>query len=171
MNRKIRLAVLAPLTISSLLLGSVALTMSSAQAVPSATCTVTDSKTAGKFDVSGKGWKPGKTVFLEANNTHTASLKTNANGEFSSTDFFPAGATITALQPGVPEATCGTAKDTEQKDAQEQYRMGYRQGVADTKADCKKDAPKQGVAALDPNYEKGYNAGAAAVLASALCKK
>ncbi|MFI8518201.1 hypothetical protein ACIGEZ_10330 [Streptomyces sp. NPDC085481] len=163
------MAVLAPLTISSLLLGSVALTMSSAQAVPSATCTVKESATAGKFDVTGKGWKPGKIVFFESNNTHTATRTANAAGEVSVTAFFPAG-TITALQPGVPEATCGTVKETEQKDAQEQYRMGYRQGVADTKEDCKKEPPKQGVAALDPNYEKGYNAGAAAVLASALCK-
>ncbi|MFE7513854.1 hypothetical protein ACFU8I_21915 [Streptomyces sp. NPDC057540] len=162
------MAVLAPLTVSSLLLGSVALTVGSAQAVPSATCTVKQSTQANKFNVSGKDFKPGKTILVEGGNS-TATLKANANGEFSVTDFFPAGE-VTAVQIGGHSVTCGTVKQTEQKDAQNQYRMGYRQGVADTKADCKKNAPKQGVAALDPNYEKGYNAGAAAVLASALCK-
>ncbi|MFI8369565.1 hypothetical protein [Streptomyces sp. NPDC085466] len=47
--------------------------------------------------------------------------------------------------------------------------MGYRQGVSDTREDCKKKEPKPGVAQLDPNYERGCNAGSAAALASAFC--
>ncbi|MEU0398994.1 hypothetical protein ABZ318_01900 [Streptomyces sp. NPDC006197] len=103
--------------------------MNAAQAVPSATCSVKQSTTVGKFDVEGKGFRPGVTVFFESNNTHTATGKADAKGEISFLGFFPAG-TITAPQPGTPEVTCGTVKQAEQKDAQEQYRMGYRQGAA-----------------------------------------
>ncbi|MEU9378555.1 hypothetical protein AB0D94_33045 [Streptomyces sp. NPDC048255] len=168
MKRKIRTAVLAPLTVSSLLLGSVALTSNAAQAVPSASCTVKESATAGRFDVTGKGFQPGKAVLLESRNG-TSTSTANAKGEVSSTGFFTSPA-VTAVQFGTAEVTCGTVQETEQKDAQDQYRKGFRQGLADTKEDCKKEPPKQGVAPLDPNFEKGYNAGAAAALASADCK-
>ncbi|MFI8419669.1 hypothetical protein [Streptomyces sp. NPDC085479] len=169
MNRKIRNAVLAPLAASSLLIGSVAFSTSAAQAAPSATCSVKPSATGGTVDVSGKGFRPGKAYLIEGGG-QTSTGTANAKGEISSTGFFKPGQEITALQAGTPETKCGTVEEAEQKDAQEQYRMGYRQGVSDTREDCKKKEPKPGVAQIDPNYEKGYIAGSAAALASAFCK-
>ncbi|WP_086828351.1 hypothetical protein [Streptomyces sp. NRRL B-24572] len=60
-----------------------ALTTSTARAVPSADCTLVESPaTPGKFDIGGKGWKPGKTVLVvSADKLDSASIQANADDE------------------------------------------------------------------------------------------
>ncbi|MEU8779177.1 hypothetical protein [Streptomyces sp. NPDC048606] len=64
-------------------------------------------------------------------------------------------------------ACAGGAAD--EKTAQEQYSAGYQKGLQETQATCKKEPPK--MAAPDPNWTNGYNAGAELALNSAACKK
>ncbi|MET9885247.1 hypothetical protein ABZZ20_19365 [Streptomyces sp. NPDC006430] len=166
MKRRIRLAVLTPLVVSSLALGAVPLLTDSAQAAaPSITCSVKKSQTAGKYDIQVKGAQPGVRVTItggSATSRFTSSGLADDAGEFNDSGFIPVGV-VTAAQQGT-KITCGTVKQAEQQDAQAQYAAGFRKGLADTKADCKKEPPLQGVAPLDPNYERGYNAGAQAAL-------
>ncbi|MFE3526941.1 hypothetical protein ACFXOD_36265 [Streptomyces sp. NPDC059161] len=161
-----RLVVVGPLAVSSLALGALALPVGPAHAAtPSMTCSLSDSTAIpGGFDVLVKGAKPG--VEVQVKEAHGgASGAADANGEFKS-GFGPRGP-ATATQ-GKTTISCGTVSQANQHDAQAQYSKGFRQGLADTKADCKKQPP-QGLTAVDPNFEKGYNAGAAAGLAK-FCK-
>lgn len=169
MSQSIRRAVLAPVLVSSLALGSVAFLQNVAgAAVPAASCSVTQSANGTSFDVKGQGFKPGESLTLSSK-SGSASTVVGAEGTFTALASSNIGP-ITAKQEGESAVTCGTVKEAEQKDAQDQYRKGFRQGLADTKEDCKKEPPKPGVAPLDPEYERGYNAGATAALASQLCK-
>ncbi|GGZ50630.1 hypothetical protein [Streptomyces subrutilus] len=162
MNRRIRLAVMTPLIVSSLALGSASLLSSSAHAAtPSLTCSVKKSGTTGKFDVNVSGAQPGVRVTIKGGNS-TASSLADDSGKASTAGFIPVGA-VTAQQKNT-KVTCGTVKQAEQKDAQSQFSTGFRKGFADSKADCKKEGPPQGIAPLDANFVKGYNAGAQAAI-------
>ncbi|MFD9334961.1 hypothetical protein ACFWBF_11230 [Streptomyces sp. NPDC060028] len=171
MNRRVSLAVLAPVMVSSLALGSVAFLGEPAQsAVPSASCSVSQNpQKPDGFDVKGEGFTPGERVVIQAQNGEGLRLTATADGTVSIAGIPKEASPFTMKQGDGPKITCGTVKEAEQKGAQDEYRKGYRQGVADTKADCKAEPPKHGLAPLDPNYEKGYNAGAAAALAQ-FCK-
>ncbi|MFI6150687.1 hypothetical protein [Streptomyces sp. NPDC051109] len=170
MNRCIGLAVVAPVMVSSLALGSVAFLPGAAQAaVPTASCSVKQSaQKPDEFDIEGQGFRPGEPVNVQTKTGFGVIFIAKADGTVS-TGAAKDQAPFTMKQGNGPKISCGTVNEDGQKDAQVQYRTGYRQGVADTKADCKKEPPKQGVAPLDPNYEKGYNAGSAAALAQ-FCK-
>ncbi|WP_412075598.1 hypothetical protein ACLF6K_06675 [Streptomyces xanthophaeus] len=164
MNRRIRLTVLTPLVVSSLALGSVPLLASSAQAAaPSLTCSLKQTPGAtGKYDVHVTGAQPGVKVVIKGGTPQNQFISTSLaddDGVATTSGFIPVGR-VTAEQEAEGEVSCGTVKQAEQQDAQAQYAAGYRKGRADTKADCKVEAPPQGVAPLDPNYERGYNAGA-----------
>lgn len=164
MNRHMRLAVLTPLVASSLALGSAGLLAGSAQAAaPSMTCSVAESKVdpQHEFQVLVKDAKPGVNVDITTPSSKSSG-KANAAGEVS-ISFGPKAGNVTATQEGTT-ISCGTVKEAEQHDARAQYAAGFKKGLADTRADCKKEPPAQGVAPLDPNYERGYNAGALAAL-------
>ncbi|MGW2933288.1 hypothetical protein ACWDA7_15785 [Streptomyces sp. NPDC001156] len=75
---------------------------------------------------------------------------------------------MTMQEEGGPLLSCGTVQQAEQSQAQQQFAKGFTDGFNVAKATCKAQAP-QGVTALDPNYEKGFNAGAAAAIAK-FCK-
>ncbi|MEV0415480.1 hypothetical protein AB0I68_33080 [Streptomyces sp. NPDC050448] len=166
MNRRIRLAVLTPLVVSSLAFGSASLLAGSAQAAaPSMSCSVKQSATAGKYDVTLTDGQPGVDVIFTGGSTRhqfTSTTTANADGVASTSGFIPVGA-VTAEQ-GDSKITCGTVKQAEQQDAQSQYSAGFKKGLADTKATCKKAQSQNNLTQLDPNYEKGYNAGAQAAL-------
>ncbi|MFI9065291.1 hypothetical protein ACIGQE_26045 [Streptomyces sp. NPDC053429] len=171
MNRRVRLAVLTPLAVSSLAFGSVSLLAGSAQAAaPSLTCSVKQTPTSpGRYDVNVKGAQPGVEVSVQggtATNRFIASGTADDDGVFNSSGFIPAGK-VTASS-GDDKATCGTVKEAEQQDAQAQYSKGYQKGFDDTKAHCKM-TQQNNLTQLDPNYEKGYNAGAKAALESKFC--
>ncbi|MFD8979397.1 hypothetical protein [Streptomyces sp. NPDC059564] len=162
MNRLMRLAVLTPLVASSLAFGSAALLAGSAQAAaPSMTCTLTDSATLDGVAVLVTGAKPGVRVDIVAVGVGSSSGPANAAGQATG-GFSPKGGKVTATQDGATVA-CTTA-EADQQDARAQYSAGFQKGLADTRTACKMQPPPQGAAPLDPNYEKGYAAGAQAAL-------
>ncbi|WP_328621123.1 hypothetical protein [Streptomyces sp. NBC_00354] len=175
MKPRIRLAVLASVVVSSLALGSAPLLAASAQAaaVPSLTCSVKKTpNAAGKYDVTASGGQPGTTMtFLggTATNQFSAEVTVNDGGTATTSGFIPVGKVTASNQD--EKVSCGTVKEAEQQDAQAQYRAGFRKGLADTKEDCKKKPQNQNLTQLDPNFEKGYNAGAAAALNSKACQE
>ncbi|MFF1559892.1 hypothetical protein [Streptomyces sp. NPDC058279] len=171
MNRRMRLAVLTPVVVSTLAFGSASLLGGSAQAAaPSLACSVKQSATAGKFDVTLTGGQPGVQVTFTggtSNNRFTSTSLANDSGVASTSGFIPVGA-VTAEQGG-SKITCGTVKEAEQQDARAQYSAGFKKGFDETKANCKAAAPPQGLTQIDPNFEKGFNAGAKAALESKFC--
>ncbi|MEV5144469.1 hypothetical protein [Streptomyces sp. NPDC052727] len=161
-GRRVRLAVLAPLAVSSLALGAVTFTASTATAA-SPTCGVRSTNDPKNLQVSGKDFKPNKAVAVESANGSEGTVKTDASGSFSLT-VTDASGTVSAQQVGGPEVKCGTAEQGEQKNAREQFRQGFKDGFADIKQDCKENKKNQGVTAADPNWQSGYKAGAEAAL-------
>lgn len=162
-----------PLVVSSLALGPAAfLTGSARAAVPALTCSVKQSSTAGRYDVHVTGAQPGVRVIVKGGTSahrFTSTSTADDNGETTSSGFIPVGP-VTAREKGGSAVACGTVKQAEQKDAQAQYSAGFQRGLAETKASCTKKPPVQGLAPLDPNYERGYNAGAQAALNSKACQ-
>ncbi|MED7821183.1 hypothetical protein [Streptomyces chiangmaiensis] len=157
---------MAPLALSSLALGSLPLMAGSAQAVtPKATCHVTqDAQKPERFNVVGTGLTPGADVTV-AQGGHKTFFTATAEGKLSSNlTIASTGGTVTMQEEGGPMLTCGTVKQAEEKQTQDQYAKGYEDGFKLAKATCKAQAP-QGITTLDPNYEKGFNAGAAAAIA------
>ncbi|MEE1671586.1 hypothetical protein RCR19_39885 [Streptomyces sp. WAC07094] len=163
MNGRFRL--LAPLALSSLALGSVPLMAGSAQAVaPAATCHVTQSANSPSFNVIGQGLTPGAKVRIRQANL-TVGMVAGADGRLAGTlRVGSTGGAVTMQEEGGPRLTCGTVKQAEEKQTRDQYAKGYQDGFKLAKATCKAQAP-QGVTAVDPNYERGFNAGAAAAIA------
>ncbi|WP_411107722.1 hypothetical protein [Streptomyces sp. cmx-4-9] len=159
MNTRTRLAVLTPLLVSSLGLGAVGLAVSSAHAaVPDASCLVKTQHNGAKVTVNGSGFKPKTKVLVEGSTGKTFTANVTGSGSFGVANL-PAGS-YTATQSGTGEVSCGSAKESGQKDAQGQFRKGFKDGFADLRQDCKQKA-NPGLTAVDPNYEKGYTAGAA----------
>lgn len=159
MNTRTRLAVLTPLLVSSLSLGGVGLAASASHAAaPSASCQVKAQNNATKVTVNGSGFKPSTKVLVEGSTGKTFTATVKSSGSFGVANL-PAGS-YTATQSGTGEVSCGSAKAAEEKGTQDQFRKGFRDGFADLKQDCKQK-PNQNLTAVDPNYEKGYTAGAA----------
>ncbi|NXY96246.1 hypothetical protein HYE82_18010 [Streptomyces sp. BR123] len=173
MNRRIRLAALAPLVVSSLALGPAALLTGSAEAAaPSLVCSVKKSATAGKYDVSVTGATPGVSVTVTGGtpqNQFASTALADDNGDMTTSGFIPVGR-VKAGEEGGTMVNCGTVKQAEQQDAQAQYSAGFQKGMAETRAGCAKKPLAQGFAQVDPNFEKGYNAGAQAALNSKACQ-
>ncbi|MFF9088184.1 hypothetical protein ACF1BE_17495 [Streptomyces sp. NPDC014991] len=158
-GRRVRLAVLAPLAVSSLALGSMTFSASTAvAATPS--CSVARATAANTVQVSGKDFKANRTVVVASSDGADGSAKADASGNFSLTITGAEGA-VSAQQVGGTEAQCGSVAEQEKKNAQDQFSQGYRQGFADMRKDCKKNMPQQDVAP-DPNWEAGFDKGAAA---------
>ncbi|TDU77522.1 hypothetical protein [Streptomyces sp. KS 21] len=174
MNPRIRLAVLAPVVVSSLALGSAPLLAASAQAaaVPSLTCSVKQTPNAtGKYDVSVTGAQPGTTVTVHggnATNQFNFATKADDDGNASTSGFIPAGKVTASNEDD--KVSCGTVKQAEQKNAQDQYNAGFQRGLFETLKTCKENSAQQRLAQPDPNYERGYNAGVDKALSSPKCK-
>ncbi|MFG2621610.1 hypothetical protein ACGFXC_28740 [Streptomyces sp. NPDC048507] len=160
---------------TSLVLGPAAfLTAGSAEAaVPTTTCTVTKSLTEGQFDVSGKGLTPGAKVIIRGGGNQI-SKTADANGSVSVKSVFPNNSKVTLIvgKKSNPKETvsCGTAQQAQQKDAQDQLKKGFAAGFAATRTACTEKAPPQGVAPLDPNFEKGFKQGVDAAINSKFCQ-
>ncbi|MFF8724972.1 hypothetical protein ACF073_00600 [Streptomyces sp. NPDC015171] len=154
-GRRARLAVLAPVAVSSLAVGMVTFSAASARAA-SPDCGLAKTATPDILSVSGQDFKPNKQVALESGAGHEGAIKADASGAWT-LQVSSAEGTITAQQIGGPEVKCGTVDQTEQKNAKAQYRQGFREGFADMKADCKSNPPQQ--AAPDPNWQQGFKDG------------
>ncbi|MGI5448120.1 hypothetical protein ACQEVM_20635 [Streptomyces sp. CA-243310] len=170
MNRRMRMAVVAPVGVSMLALGSAALVAAPAQAaVPSATCTVTANTVASnRVDVKGNGFKPAVDVLVLSRNGNKQ-IRTSADGTFKLIAQ-KAGSSFSVKEGNKGRTQCGTVKQAEQKDTEDQFKKGFTQGFSATKDLCKKPNANQNLQAVDPNFEKGFNAGVTAALNSKFCK-
>ncbi|MFF1284164.1 hypothetical protein [Streptomyces sp. NPDC058299] len=159
-GRRVRLAVLAPLAVSSLALGSMTFSATTAAAA-SPSCSVGTGNGQNAVRVSGSGFKPNKSIVVDSSQGADRSVRANGNGSFSTT-IMGARGFVTAHQVGTSGARCGMVKKGQQNDAKAQYRQGFKDGFADLKKDCKKNQHQFAVPQkVDPNWQKGYDAGAA----------
>ncbi|MEU6670749.1 hypothetical protein [Streptomyces sp. NPDC046727] len=157
-GRRVRLAVLAPLAVSSLAFGAVTFSAPNAAAA-TPTCGVRNTDNPKNLLVSGKDFKPNKAVAVESASGAEGTVRADASGVFSLT-VTDASGTVSAQQIGGPEVKCGTAEQGEQKNAQEQYAAGFQQGFQKMRETCKAEVP-QGAVAVDENFRQGFNDGAA----------
>jgi hypothetical protein len=157
-GRRVRLAVLAPLAVSSLALGAVTFSAPTATAA-SPTCSVRNTGNPNNLLVSGRDFRPNKSVAVESANGSEGSVRADATGRFSLT-VTDASGTVSAQQIGGPVVGCGTAEEGEQKNAKEQFNEGFRQGFAAVRENCDRREPQRGFARVDENFERGFNAGA-----------
>ncbi|MFJ5529406.1 hypothetical protein [Streptomyces sp. NPDC093261] len=165
MIRTSRLAMIAPLVVSSLAFGpAVAAHAATGQApttVPAkARCLLTeDAKSTSDnptFTLVGSGFEPG---FVSFSGSKAGGGVKTTTGTFS-IGGLPAGH-YTASSSTNGKVNCGsTPKSKGSKDAEAQYKKGFRDGFTTIKKNCSGKMP-QGIAGVDPNYEKGFKDGAA----------
>ncbi|MFD6937165.1 hypothetical protein ACFYRL_34615 [Streptomyces goshikiensis] len=175
MNTRIRVALFTPLIASSLAVGTLGFAVSSAHAAQSAAPTKASCSTkastngTGRVTVSGTGFRPSTKVLLEGSTGKTFTASVTPSGGFAVANLEDAD--YSATQSGTGEIACGSAKAAEQKDAKAQFKEGFSQGFALVKADCKKlnQQNKNNLAAVDPNFEKGFKAGSE-LAAQRFCK-
>ncbi|POX54844.1 hypothetical protein C3488_00060 [Streptomyces sp. Ru72] len=123
-----------------------------------------DAQKPDRFNVIGTGLTPGANVSI-SQGANSFGFRASADGGLSGTlTVSQQGGPVTLQEEGGPKLSCGSVKQAEAKQTQEQYAKGYKDGFNLAKSTCKAQAP-QGVTAVDPNYEKGFNAGAAAAIA------
>ncbi|GGT54760.1 hypothetical protein [Streptomyces atratus] len=167
MNGRFRFIALAPLAVSSLALGSVSFATGSAQAVaPAATCHVTQDPGGNAFNVIAQGLTPGSPVQLRVGGKITpVALEAGADGGLqTSLSVITGFGAMTLQEEGGPRLTCGTVKQAEEKEVNDQLAMGFKAGFAAAKEACTAELPA-GIAAPDPNFEKGFNMGKDAAIA------
>lgn len=157
-GRRVRLAVLVPLVVSSLTAGAVELAASPAAAA-SPTCAVSRADGRANLKVIGEDFEPSKAVFIESAHGAQGTVRTDAGGNFSAT-ITQARGTITAQQVGGPAVRCGTAEQGARQSAQEQYAAGYKAGYAAMKSDC--DVQQLQSVTVNENFRQGFRDGAAA---------
>ncbi|WP_159048932.1 hypothetical protein [Streptomyces sp. NRRL B-3648] len=158
-GRRVRLAVLTPLTVSALAAGTVALAAPPAAAASSPTCAVSRADGPAHLEVVGEDFRPDKAVFVDSAHGAHATVRTDADGAFAATVSQAAG-TVTARQAGGPEVGCGTAEQGARMNAREQYAAGYKAGYAAMKNDC--DVRDLKRVPVNDNFRNGFRDGAAA---------
>lgn len=157
-GRRVRLAVLVPLVVSSLTAGAVELAASPAAAA-SPTCGVSRADGRANLKVIGRDFESNKAVFIESAQGAQGTVRTDAGGNFSATITHARG-TVTARQVGGPEVGCGTAERGGRQSAQEQYAAGYKAGYAAMKRAC--DVRRLQGVTVNENFREGFRDGAAA---------
>ncbi|MEU8585700.1 hypothetical protein AB0C59_01610 [Streptomyces sp. NPDC048664] len=173
MIRTRRLAVLAPLVVSSLALAPVAAAHAasgpahSPAAVPAkARCLLTQDAANSKpgdpkFTLLASGLKSDGVSFSGGNGGGFSKV---TDGAISFSGLNPGTYTITGDKDGTVK--CGktpgakTTDNGEKQDAKKQFKKGFSDGFAAVKKACDAKLP-QGLTAVDPNYESGFKAGAA----------
>jgi hypothetical protein len=161
------LALLAPVLVSGLALGpAVAAAAPTAKAPASATavakpqCVVSKAAPADKMvEVKGTGFPARKIVaIIETSGEATTTGKVKRDGTFA-VPGLPQGKYRASL--GKETVKCRSAEKAAQKDAKKQLADGYKDGFALVKKNCKNNKPLKAAVPLDPNYEKGHDAGRA----------
>ncbi|MGI5446214.1 hypothetical protein ACQEVM_10735 [Streptomyces sp. CA-243310] len=161
-----------PLVVSSLAIGPAAFAGTLPGAVPAASCQVAPNKAMpGTVIFNFQGFN-GSFVLLNKDAGTTKTLSSDGSDLSYSGGESPG--VYTATPTGGPSVACtgnGAAAEAEgegdQAKAQEQFRTGYQQGLKDTLATCEKNPPKN--LAPDPNWQSGYDKGAATAINSKGC--
>lgn len=181
MIRTRRLAILAPLMVSSLALWpAVAAHAATGQApglVPAkARCALgqdtADSKPGDpRFTLVASGLKSDAVSFSfrGANGGGGgSSAQPVTDGSISFNNLSPGTYSIRGDKDGTVNCGRTPGAKSEQKQAKDQYKKGFSDGFAAIRKNCE-SKPPQGLTAVDPNYEKGFNDGAA-LAAKQFCK-
>ncbi|MFD9355496.1 hypothetical protein [Streptomyces sp. NPDC060031] len=162
MNKLVRIAVLAPLAASPLVLGPTVLAHPAAAAPAAGTCKVLQG-----YDPPPNNWAINGTGFAGADSVPVA----GDNGYAGSTKVTADSVRVSGLAPGhytVAGIACTGGSDPVKKDpgtdagadAKVQYDKGFQKGFQAVRASCSADPPKT-LGEVDPNWQKGYDAGAA----------
>ncbi|MGW5254993.1 hypothetical protein ACWERW_18570 [Streptomyces sp. NPDC004012] len=168
MTRTSRLAMIAPLVVSSLALGpAVAAHATTGQAPTTgpakARCLlIEDTKSTSdnpSFTLVGSGFEPG---FVSFSGSKAGGGVKTSTGSFS-VGGLPAGH-YSASSSADGKVNCGSTPKSkgskESKDAKAQYRKGFKDGFTTIRKNCSGKI-KQGIVGVDANYEKGFKDGAA----------
>ncbi|MCX5379344.1 hypothetical protein [Streptomyces sp. NBC_00091] len=166
MRTSARLSALAPLLVSSLVMGPAAFaqTPDAPARAPAGTCTVAPdaySKPPTAVKITGKGFTGKETVAIKGDNGYSnPQFNVPAGGNFQ-INGLPAG-TYTVDGVACAGGTPAKPQDQQQPDtnAKAEYDKGYRQGFQAIKANCEAKPPKTALPP-DQNWTDGYNAGAA----------
>lgn len=160
MNRRMRMAVLPPLTISALALGSVTLFATPAQSAgPS--CAMAQGAAGTPVTVTGKSFVPNKTVIVDSGGSD-ASIKANVTGAFTVT-LPDATGTVTAQQLNGPAVKCGTVEEQEASESKASFDEGWQMGFKRGKATCNTAMPR-GAVANEEQFNKGFAVSAKAAV-------
>ncbi|MFI9187001.1 hypothetical protein ACIGXG_32810 [Streptomyces goshikiensis] len=168
MNRASFLVLAAAMTVTAACaasLGTVAEARPSA--VPAASCSVAaDREKPDSVVVSGEGFKGASVTLTAAGGDGTWPGIPAPGGSFTRASLPDHVYTAESAQD--PAVGCARAAAPQSPPpANEQYRTGYQQGLKDTLATCEKNPPKN--LAPDPNWQSGYDKGAATALGSKRC--
>ncbi|MFE1560490.1 hypothetical protein ACFW6V_36570 [Streptomyces sp. NPDC058734] len=136
-------------------------------------CSLTEEKPGqaegGKYKLRGNGFTGTKTVQISGKSGSSQPAAVS-KGAFEArglaydtyTVMTSKGLSVTCSKPAEP----GKASELT---PEEQYSKGHADGLKAMKESCENTKPKQGAAALDPNYEKGHMAGVADAIKT-ICK-
>ncbi|MFD9378748.1 hypothetical protein ACFWBH_24965 [Streptomyces sp. NPDC059999] len=166
MNKRIRIAVLAPLAASPLLLGPAVLGHAAAPTLaPAGSCVVSaDAYRAESLQkVTGNGFPANTTVEVKGDNGYLdATYKVPTGGSFQLSNV-PAGHYTVAgvsCSGGTDPAKKGdTDTGTGTDSAKTEYDKGFRTGFQTIKDSCNATQPK--TLTTDPNWQTGYDNGTA----------
>lgn len=152
MNRRMRIAVMSPLSISALALGSVTFFATPAQSA-SSSCAMAQGAAGTTITVTGKNFVPNKTVIVDSGGAD-ATIKANVNGAF--TLLLPgATGTVTAQQVNGAAVKCGSVEEQEASESRASFDEGWQAGFKRGKATCK-TTPLQGDVANTEQFNKGF---------------
>ncbi|MFI1149792.1 hypothetical protein [Streptomyces sp. NPDC020817] len=179
MNHTRRITLMATLLASSVALAPAAAalgtTAGTAAAPTGGQCSLHKSggksDSSARFTLTGSGFNGSKkvTVTSEDGQSRTVGVSKSGNfqakhlpyGQYSATP--GQGSAVKCTSPAKPAGDTGT--DTgKAKTPEEQYAAGRKAGFDSTKASCETKPKAPGLAAVDPNFEKGYNDGSAEAL-------
>ncbi|MFF0214129.1 hypothetical protein [Streptomyces vinaceus] len=161
----VRISVLAPLVASPLVLGPLAAALPAAAAPAAGTCTVSESKytpKANKWSVSGDGFPANTTVAVKGDNGYSnPSYAVTADGKVRIVELTAGHYTVGGVACTGGAAPEKDASGTDPgKDPKAQYDMGFQKGFQAIRNSCTATQPKT-LTEIDPNYQKGYDNGAA----------
>ncbi|WP_327133392.1 hypothetical protein OG311_23955 [Streptomyces sp. NBC_01343] len=163
-NKSLRIAVLIPLAASPLVLGPTVLAHPAAAAPAAGTCNVTNgyAPPPNTWAINGSGFT-GDTVAVKGDNGYSnpAAKVTNGSvreGGVPQGHYTVGGVTCTGGKDPVDAGT-GTGTDTG-ADAKAQYDKGFQKGFQTIRGSCSAKPP-QTLGEVDPNWQKGYDNGAA----------
>ncbi|MEW2412556.1 hypothetical protein AB0953_02325 [Streptomyces sp. NPDC046866] len=175
MNRTRRITLLATLLASSMALAPAAAalgtTAGTAAAPADGQCALQksggQSASSARYTLTGSGFNgAGKvTITSDTGQSMTVGVSKSGNfraknlpyGQYSATP--GQGAAVKCTSPAKPAGETDKTKTPE-----EQYAAGRKAGFDATKASCETPPKAPGLAAVDPNFEKGYNDGSAEAL-------
>ncbi|WP_147420008.1 hypothetical protein [Streptomyces sp. WM6372] len=160
MNKFLRIAVLAPLAASPLVLGPTVLAHPAAAAPAAGTCSVVQGygPPPNNWAINGTGFT-GDTVPVTSDNGSTVPAAKVTGGSVRVSALAPGHYTVggVACTGGVAPETQGTGTG---EDAKVQYDKGFQKGFQAIRASCAAKPP-QTLGEVDPNWQKGYDSGAA----------